>query len=170
MNTSIKFIFLSLASVIMPSAYAALATNTFQVQITILSACSVTQPSPIVLGPSQASATNVQGTTNLNVTCSKTTPYNIGLAPSAGNGGTATGSGSMISAASTNTDKVPYQLSQDAAGTKPWGNTATSSAVGNGVAGVGTGSPQSITVHATVANANFTPDTYNDTVTINVNY
>ncbi|MGL5698105.1 MAG: Csu type fimbrial protein [Kluyvera sp.] len=169
MNTSTKFIFLSLALAITPAAYAALATNTFQVQITIQSACSVAQPSPLIFPSSLASATNVQGTTTLNVTCSKTTPYNIGLAPSSGNGGTTTGSGAMAGTTG-NTDKVPYQLNQDAAGTKPWGNTATASVVGNGVAGVGNGLPQSVTVHAVVASANFTPDNYSDTVTINVNY
>ncbi|EHM50875.1 spore Coat Protein U domain protein [Yokenella regensburgei ATCC 43003] len=70
----------------------------------------------------------------------------------------------------TNTDKIPYQLNQTSATGPVWGNTATTSAVGNGVAGTGTGLAQTITVYATVANADFTPDSYADTVTVNVNY
>jgi spore coat protein U-like protein len=66
---------------------------------------------------------------------------------------------------------VPYQLTSTAgAGGTIWGNTATSTAVGNGVAGTGTGAAQSLTVYATAASANFTPDSYADTVTVNVNY
>jgi spore coat protein U-like protein len=69
-----------------------------------------------------------------------------------------------------NTNKVPYQLYQTAAGTTVWGNTATSTSVGNGVAGIGNGSAKSLTVYATAPSSDFKPDTYSDIVTINVNY
>lgn len=169
MNTSIRFILFNLAAALIPSANAAVATNTFQVQIIIQSTCSVTQPALLNLGTVLSSATNTSGSTVMAVTCSKSTPYNIGLSPSSADGGTTTGSGSM-SGTTGNTDKVPYQLNQDSAGTKPWGNTATSISEGNGVAGIGTGAAQNVTVYAVAANANFKPDTYTDTVTINVNY
>lgn len=102
----------------------------------------------------------------------KTTPYFIGLAPSAANGGTTTGSGAMSSVANaaTNTDKVPYQLNRTSATGPVWGNTATDTAPGNGVAATGTGLVQTFTVYATAPSANFTPDDYADTVTVNVNY
>jgi spore coat protein U-like protein len=51
-----------------------------------------------------------------------------------------------------------------------WGNTATSSSVGNGVAGTGTGADQTLTVYATASDANYAPDTYSDEVTVTVNY
>lgn len=70
----------------------------------------------------------------------------------------------------TNTDKVPYQLYSDAALSKAWGNTATTGSVGNGVAGTGNGLAQTIPVYAQAASANFAPDSYTDTVAVNVNY
>lgn len=157
------------------SAATSPATATFQVLIVIQKACTVTAGagSNINLGTVASTATNITGTSNISVTCSKTTPYYIGLAPSAANGGTTTGSGAMSTADALagNTDKVPYQLSSTPgpSGTI-WGNTATSTTVGNGVAGTGSGVAQSIPVYATAATANYTPDSYADTVTVNVNF
>jgi spore coat protein U-like protein len=65
---------------------------------------------------------------------------------------------------------VPYQLNSVSNTGPVWGNTATATTVGNGVAGTGTGISQPIPVYATVPSANFTPDTYTDTVTVNVNF
>lgn len=163
-----------LALSIIPSANAATATATFQVLITILKACTVTagSSSNISLGSVNSSATNTTGTSVISATCSKTTPYFIGLSPSTANGGTTTGSGSMSSVANsaTNTDKVPYQLNQTSATGPVWGNTATTTTVGNGVAATGTGAAQTFNVYATAASANYTPDSYADTVTVTVNY
>ncbi|HWX66535.1 MAG TPA: spore coat protein U domain-containing protein [Rhodanobacter sp.] len=158
-----------------PATAASPATATFQVLMTIQKACAVTAgaASNINLGTVNSTATNTTGSSTISVTCSKTTPYYVGLAPSAANGGTTTGSGSMSTADALpgNTDKVPYQLSSTPgpAGTI-WGNTATSTTVGNGVAGTGDGLAQSLPVYATAASANFTPDSYADTVTVNVNF
>ena len=77
---------------------------------------------------------------------------------------------SSVANAANNTDKVPYQLNQTSATGPVWGNTATATTVGNGVASQGTGLLQSFTVYATAPSANFTPDDYADTVTVNVNY
>jgi spore coat protein U-like protein len=144
------------------------ATATFQVLLTITKACSVTagSTSNISIGTVTSTATNTQGTNTINVTCSKTTPYFIGLAPS---NASTTGAGVMAGTISGNTDTVPYQL-YSGTGTTIWGNTATSTAVGNGVAGTGTGAVQAISVYATAPGANYTPDAYKDTVTVNVNY
>jgi len=150
------------------SASAAVATANFQVQITIQKACSVTTnaASNINFGTVASTAVNTPGTSSISVICSKTTPYYIGLAPS---NNTTTGAG-VMSGTGSNTDKVPYQLNSVSNTGPVWGNTATATTVGNGVAGTGTGLAQSISVYATVPNANFTPDTYTDTVTVNVNY
>ncbi|KLV67072.1 hypothetical protein SK36_01791 [Citrobacter sp. MGH106] len=77
---------------------------------------------------------------------------------------------SSVANAATNSDKVPYQLNQTSATGPVWGNTATTTSVGNGVASIGTGQGQNFTVYATAPSANFTPDDYADTVTVNVNY
>lgn len=150
-------------------AMAETATATFQVTMTVQKACTVAAgaASNISLGSVAATATDVAGNNTITVNCSKTTPYYIGLAPSNAN----TTSAGEMAAGGSNTDKVPYQLrsATGAAGTI-WGNTATSTSVGNGVAGTGTGTDQTHTVYVTVPSANFTPDTYTDVVTVNVNY
>jgi spore coat protein U-like protein len=151
------------------------ATATFQVLMVIQKACTVTAgaTSNINLGTVDSTALNTTGSNTISVTCSKSTPYYVGLAPSAANGGTTTGSGGMSTADALpgNTDKVPYQLTSTPgpSGTI-WGNTATSTTAGNGITGTGTGTAQSLTVYATAPTANFTPDSYADTVTVNVNF
>jgi spore coat protein U-like protein len=145
------------------------ATNTFQVTMTIQKACTVTtgSASNIALGTVASTARNTLGNNTITVNCSKTTPYVIGLAPS----NTNTAGAGVLSGTGKNTDTVPYQLSSTAgpSGTV-WGNTATASGVNNGVSGTGTGTDQAHTVYVTVPSANYTPDTYTDTVTVNVNY
>jgi spore coat protein U-like protein len=158
-----------------PAAQAATATGSFQVQIEIQKSCTVTagSGSNIDLGTVASTATNSAGSNTISVNCTKSTPFFFGLAPSASNGGTNSGSGAMASTGGVagNTDKVAYQLRSTAgASGTVWGNTATTSTVGNGVAGTGNGSAQSHTVYATVPSANYAADSYADTVTVTVNY
>ncbi|AGU49163.1 spore coat U domain-containing protein [Variovorax paradoxus B4] len=143
------------------------ATATFQVLITVNKACSVVAgtASNIDFGAVDSSATSLSASSNISVTCSKTTPYNVGLLPS--NSDT-TGAGEMSPASGT--DRVAYQLRSVSATGPVWGSTATATDVGNGVAGTGTGVAQTIPVFATVADANVTPGAYADTVTVQVNY
>ena len=143
------------------------ATATFQVLITVAKACSVTAGagSNINFNTVDSSATNLSASSNISVTCSKSTPYNIGLLPS--NNST---SGAGVMSPPTGTDTIPYQLRSVSATGAIWGSTATSTSVGNGVSGTGTGSAQSIPVWATVASVNVTPGAYLDTVTVQVNY
>lgn len=150
------------------------ATATFQVKMKVTKDCSVVagSGSNIDFGSQDSSATNLTGTSNISVTCAKNTPYFIGLAPANSN---SAGAGVMLAQntlpVTGNTDTVAYQLRSTAgmAGTV-WGNTATGTVVGNGVAGTGNGSAQTIPVFATVPSANVTADDYLDTVTINVNF
>lgn len=144
---------------------------TFAVTANIAAQCKITTPpNDIDFGTQVGSATNLQGSTAVSVQCTRTTPYFIGLRP--GNGNTA-GAGVMNATSPVgNTDTVPYQLRQTAgmSGTI-WGNTATSLVVGNGVAGTGLGSTATPhTIYATVPTANHTAGSYQDTVTITVNY
>ncbi len=146
------------------------ATTTFQVKLTVLKACTVTATN-LDFGSQDANiATALTGTGTVSVTCSKTTPYQIGLAPLATNGGTNVGTGFMPSLTpATNTDKVPYSLFQNSTATTVWGNTAGTNTVG----GTGTGAAQpAVSVYGKVAigAANVTPDSYADTVTVNVSY
>ncbi len=120
------------------------ATSTFMVQMTINKACTVTAGNNIALGANDATATNVTGNSSFTVTCSKTTPFSIGLSPSSGS---TTGAGTLSSTSSSgNKDKVPYQLNQTSATGPVWGNTAAAPKdPGNSVASTGTGLAQSFT-------------------------
>jgi spore coat protein U-like protein len=152
------------------------AIATFQVLIKINKACSVSagSTSNVDFGTQDASATGLVASNAFSVTCSKSTPYNIGLLPSNNNNA---GAGVMnalnVAPVTGNTDTVPYQLrsTTGAAGTV-WGDTATATTTGNGVADTGTGAAKTHTVFATIAgtSANVRPDSYADTVTIHVNY
>jgi spore coat protein U-like protein len=75
-----------------------------------------------------------------------------------------------MSGTGANVAKVPYQLRSASAAGPVWGNTATPTSTGNGVSGTGNGAARAIPVYATVASANFPPDSYTDTVTVTVNY
>lgn len=150
------------------AAMADIKTSTFQVLINVAKACSVTagNASNINFGTVDSSATGLSASGNISVTCSKTTPYNVGLTPS----NTDTAGAGVMSGVPGNSDTVAYQLRSVSATGPVWGSTATPTTVGNGVAGTGTGAAQTIPVFATVASANVTPGAYSDTVTVTVNY
>ena len=118
----------------------------------------------IDFGTQSGTASNLQGATALAVQCTRTTPYFIGLKPGNNN---SNGDGLMLKGV----DQIAYQLRQGPgmSGT-PWGNTATSFAVGNGVAGTGTGAVVSHPIYATVPSADAPIGNYSDTVTVTVNY
>lgn len=146
-------------------------TFPFSVTAKIQAQCKITTPpNDIDFGSQIGTATNLQGSTAVSVQCTRTTPYFIGLRP--GNGNTA-GAGVMSAISPVgNTDTVPYQLRQ-AAGMSGaiWGDTATTSSAGNGVAGTGLGSSASnYTIYATVPSANSAAGNYQDTVTMTVHY
>lgn len=141
----------------------------FTVQARVVPSCMINATSDINLGRHSANQTNILGSNSnaVNITCTNAAPYYIGLSPSNDN---SNGAGVMTST-SSNTDKIPYQLRSTAGITgKIWGNTATSTTAGNGVANTGTGGAQSHTVYVTVPSTDVKPDTYSDTVTIHVNY
>src|ERR1700726_2587860 len=60
-------------------AEAALATGSFNVQVTIAATCVVTSASNLNFGTQGVLAVNIDQTSTINVTCTNTTPYNVGL-------------------------------------------------------------------------------------------
>ncbi len=143
--------------------------ETFTVQATVVNSCEITTTNDVNLGNYPASNTNILGSNSnaIGITCTKDAPYTIGLAPSNEN---QVGLG-VMSGTGSNTDKVPYQLrSAPGLNGKIWGNTATSTNMGNGVKDIGNGLVQNKPVYVTVPSADFKPDNYSDTVTIKVNY
>lgn len=143
----------------------------FLVSATVTKSCTVTAgaASDIQIGPSSGVAANSgsnSGTNSIKVICPVGIPYFVGLTPSNNN----TSGAGVMSGTGANIDKVPYQLKSLSDSGPIWGNTATSTVVGNGVFNTGTGAAQSINVFALAPSANFTPDSYTDTVTVIVNY
>lgn len=159
------------------TAVAGTATGSFKVNITILSACTVTAAvgtNDINFGSVAAAPVvaldQAQGTP-ISVACSNGTPYVIDLTPASTT--STTGAGNMVNGAVN----VPYQLRQATGmAAAVWGNTGTVTGgvvtPGNGVQGAGTGvaNPKTYTVYATVTNTDFAPNTYTDTVNVTVNY
>lgn len=138
----------------------------FEVRATVIPSCEITSISDINLGTYSAGNHNISGTNNIDIRCTNSVPYYIGLAPSNKNN---LGSGIMHGTSST--DKIPYQLrSTNGLEGKIWGNTATSTNVGNGVSGIGTGSTNTHPVYVTVPQTDVRPDNYSDTVDIRINY
>ena len=81
------------------SVSAATATGQFNVKLTVTKTCSVVTTTDLDFGTQASTATNITANNgSVTVACSKNTPYTIGLLPSAANGGTANGTGSMKSA------------------------------------------------------------------------
>lgn len=140
-------------------------TFPFTVSATITKFCNITTTGNINLGSVPATQSNIAASNTLGVACTNNTPYTIGLVPSSNS---TTGSGVMKTSTGKagNSDQVPYQLRSTAgASGTPWGNTAQ-----NNIAATGNGQTNNYTVYATAPGANYTPDSYADTVTINVTY
>ena len=138
----------------------------FPVSATYVNSCTVIA-TDLDFGTQNVSATNVGPTGNgsVSVTCSKGAPYTIGLKPNSTN--STVGAGTMAGLTSGNVDKVPYQLYSNASLSTVWGDTPGS----NTLPGTGTGAAQpAVSVYGKVPSANFTPDSYRDTVTVNVRY
>lgn len=138
------------------------ATDTFEVTITLEKSCTVVAGPDIDLGTQFQGAADASGSSTFTVTCTKSTPYNIGMTPANADTG---GGGVMVGLSSTN--QVAYNLYQPDQ-SSPWGNIIGTNTVGE----TGDGTAQNHTVWAKVLAAEYInePDTYTDIVTISVDY
>jgi spore coat protein U-like protein len=145
---------------------AATATNTFRVELAIVSACDITTvaPTDVDFGSRPSTATNLDSQGSLNVRCTVRSPYSIAL--DAGRNGADVNSRKMLSG----TDLVPYQLYRSAARTAAdiWGSTIGTG--GNVLSGTGTGLVQAIPVFGRVPSANFPAGVYSDRITASITY
>jgi spore coat protein U-like protein len=137
-------------------------TQNFDVTLKIIADCIIAT-NPLDFGQSQGVlATSVSVNTTLNVTCTNTTPYNIGLSAGTGTGSTVTAR--VMSGTGANTSTVSYNLYQ-AAGATNWGDTQGT----NTKADTGNGSAQTHTIYGVVpAQTTPQPDTYKSTITATV--
>ncbi len=138
------------------------ATSTFTAQITIGAACTVNSPSTLNFGNQGVLTGNVDQASQIQVQCTHTTPYNVGLDAGLNSGGNVTNR-KMISGGST----VNYSIYSDSGRTTNWGNTVGTDTV----AGTGNGSSQTIPVYGRVpAQTTPAPGSYTDTITVSVTY
>lgn len=141
------------------------ATSTFTVTLTIQAGCSITS-APLSFGTVSSLSTALTATTTLAVTCTNTTPYNVGLSAGTTTGST-TSARLLAGATSGNTTTVGFGLYQDTQHTTNWGSTQGTDTV----SGTGNGTAQSLTVYGQVptsAGAIPRPDTYSTSITATV--
>lgn len=137
-------------------------TSTFAVQMTITASCVINSASTLNFGTSGVIAAAVNQTSAIQVQCTNTTPYNIGL-----NAGTATGATVTSRKMTNGGSTINYSLFSNAGMTTNWGQTVGTDTVSS----TGTGAAQSFTVYGQVP-AQTTPaaGVYSDTITITVTY
>lgn len=143
-------------------ALAATTTTTFSVQLIITAECAINSASALNFGTDGVLSADIDQTSTISVTCTNTTPYNIGL-----NAGTGTGATVAVRKMTNGAATVNYMLYREVGRTTIWGNTVgtdTVSATGNGAA-------QTHTVYGRVP-VQSTPvaNTYTDTITVTVTY
>lgn len=143
-------------------AYAATTTTTFQVQITLTAQCLINSASTLNFGSSGFLSANVDQTSSIDVSCTNTTPYNIGL-----DAGTGAGATVAVRKMTSGGNTVNYTLYSDAGRTTVWGNTIATDTV----AATGNGASQVYTVYGRVpAQTTPAPGAYADTITATVTY
>jgi spore coat protein U-like protein len=141
-----------------PTAFAATATDTFNVTANIPTSCSVTAGSDLAFG--DYTGTQIDATTTVSVTCTSGGAYTVGL-----NDGTHFSSPNRRMLHDT-ADFLNYELYKEEARTNRWGNSGAEL-----VDGTGTGSAQTLTVYGRLPGSqSLIAGAYTDTITVTVTY
>lgn len=160
-----KRVKLSLAAVLMlagSAVYAATETTTFTVQMTIQASCTIISASTLDFGSQAVLVANVDQTSTIDVQCTDTTPYDIGL-----NAGTGAGASVAVRKMTGGAATIDYTLYMDAARSVVWGETIGTDTV----AATGNGAVQNYAVYGRVpAQTTPAPGLYSDTITVTVTY
>lgn len=144
------------------SSQATTTTTTFTVQMSITASCTIVSAGTLNFGSSGVLTANVDQSSTIQVQCTNTTPYNIGL-----DAGTATGATVSTRKMTNGAATISYSLFSNAGRTTNWGNTVGTDTV----ASTGTGASQSFTVYGRVPpQTTPAPATYTDTITVTVTY
>src|ERR1044072_1645061 len=144
-------------------AHAATATTTMTVQVSIVATCTINSASTLNFGNSiGVPSANVAQTSTIQVTCTNTTPYNVGL-----NAGTGTGATVATRKLTSGANTINYTLYSNSGRTRVWGNTIGTDTV----AATGNGAAQNYTVYGRIPpQTTPAPGTYTDTITVTVTY
>jgi spore coat protein U-like protein len=141
-------------------ALAATATTTFGVTATVQATCLVSATALAFGTYTGALATS---TSTVSVTCTNTTPYNVGLSAGMATGATVT-TRQMTGPASA---LLNYAMFSNSTRTTNWGQTTGTDTV----TGTGNGAAQALTVYGQVTAGQFVaPGAYTDTITATVTY
>jgi spore coat protein U-like protein len=144
------------------TSYAASTTSTFAVQATIAATCTINSSSTLNFGTLGVLASNTDQTSTIQVACTNTTPYNIGLDVGTGSGATV-----AVRKLTSGSNTVNYTLYSDTGRTTVWGNTVSTDTV----AATGSGAAQNYTVYGRIpAQTTPAPGSYADTITVTVTY
>ena len=152
----------AVAALACSQASAVTVTTTFQSKIIITAQCLINSASILDFGTTGVLAANVDTTSTLSVTCTNTTPYNIGL----DGGANGTVAARKMKGGPSN-ELINYGIFTTIGRTVNWGNTVGTDTI----AAIGSGAAQSYTLFGRVpAQTTPTPGTYTDTVTVTVTY
>jgi spore coat protein U-like protein len=142
------------------STFASTTTTTFGVSATVQATCLV---SATAIGFGTYTGVAIPTTSTVSVTCTNTTPYNVGLSAGLGTGATVT-TRKMTGPAGA---LLNYAMYSDTLRTVNWGQTIGTDTV----TGTGNGSAQAITVYGQLAAGQYlAPGLYSDTITATVTW
>jgi spore coat protein U-like protein len=145
------------------AAQAATATSNFQVKLTIQAQCLAATTNDLDFGTTGFLSSNVDVQSSISVSCTNTTPYNVGFDKGV-NGATVT---TRQMKGGPTDELISYSIYSNAGRTTNWGNTVGTDTV----AGTGSGSAQTIQVYGRVPpQTTPTPGNYTDTITVTVTY
>ena len=143
------------------AVYGVTTTTTFSVQMTITASCTIVSASTLNFGSQGVLTANVNQSSTIQVQCTNTTPYTVGL-----NAGTGAGATVTVRKMTSGGATIDYSLYKDAGHTIVWGDTGAAT-----VSGTGNGASQSYTVFGQVpAQTTPAPAAYSDTITVTVTY
>lgn len=136
-------------------------TGTFGVNVNVSATCTISA-NPLAFGTYTSLQANAA--TTLSITCTNTTPYNVGLNAGIGSGGPTVTSRRMNGPSGAT---LNYSVFQDSARTINWGQTASTDTE----AGTGNGGAQALTLYGRVAAGQYVRlGSYADTITATITY
>jgi spore coat protein U-like protein len=151
----------NVASTLPGTCSGANASLSVSVTATVVSNCALSVAN-LNFGSMSTLASNADTTGSITITCTNTTPYNIGL-----NAGTGTGATVAARKMTKGAATIVYSLYKDSARSSVWGNTVGTNTAG----GTGIGSAQTSTVFGRVPPQSVpAPGTYNDTIVVTATF
>lgn len=139
-------------------------TFAFNVTASVATSCTAVSGTALDFGTKGLITSNADQTSTLSLTCTKRSPYNVGL--NAGSNPSTAGNVNTRRMTDGSAHYIGYQMYSDTGRSTVWGNTVSTDTV-NGTAAGGT---QNFTVYGRVPPQTPRAGSYADTVTVTVTY